>query len=127
MMAAPLLVEKNNNDLAKWSQAIKDILLNREVIAVDQDALGKQGHRVLQRGSIEVWTKPLSDGTTAVAFFNLGKNGQSVKVRWTELQLGKVRSVRDLWRKTNIGNLTEGYEGTLATHRAVLLKVDAGQ
>ncbi len=127
MMATPLLVEKNNNDLAKWTSAIKDILLNREVIAVDQDALGKQGHRLLQKGSIEVWSKPLSDGTTAVALFNLGKNEQKVNFRWKELRLGNVRSVRDLWRKTEVGNLTEGYEGTLSTHSAVLLKVAAGQ
>ncbi len=76
IMAAPLLVEKNNNDLAKWTPAIKDILLNKEVIAVDQDAMGKQGHQVLQQGLMEVWAKPLSDGATAVALFNRGEKEQ---------------------------------------------------
>src|SRR5579862_4399993 len=127
IMAAPLLVEKNNNDIAKWTPPIKDILLNREVIAVDQDALGKQGHRVLQRGPIEAWTKPLSDGSTAVALFNRGEQEQKVDVRWEELQLGNVRSVRDLWRKMDAGNLTSGYEGTLSRHGAVLFKVATGQ
>jgi len=126
MMAAPLLVEKNNNDLAKWTPAIEKILLNKEVIAVDQDDLGIQGHRVLQQGLTEVWTKPLSDGTTAVALFNLGEEEQKVNVRWQELQLKNVRSVRDLWRSIDLGNLTEGYEGTLPVHGAALLKVTAG-
>jgi alpha-galactosidase len=127
IMAAPLLIERNNNDIARWTSAIKDILLNREVIAVDQDALGKQGHRVLQQGPIEVWTKPLFDGMTAVALFNRGAKEQNVNVRWEELQLSNVRSVRDLWRKIDVGNLTEGYAGTLSMHGAVLLKVAAGQ
>lgn len=127
MMAAPLLVDKNNNDLAKWTPEILSILLNREVIAVDQDALGNQGHRVLQQGTIEVWTKPLSDDTTAVALFNRGEIEQNVNVRWEELQLRNVASVRDLWRKSDVGNRQYGYEGTLPVHGAVLLKVAAGR
>ena len=127
IMAAPLLIERNNNDIARWTSAIKDILLNRDVIAVDQDALGKQGHRTFQQGPVEVWTKPLSDGTTAVAVFNRGEKEQNVNFRWEELRLSNVRSVRDLWRKSDVGNLTEGYAGTLSMHGAVLLKVAAGQ
>ena len=127
IMAAPLLVEKNNNDLTKWSPAIRAILLNKEVIAVDQDALGKQGHRVLQQGLMEVWAKPLSDGTTAVALFNRGDKEQKVSVRWEELQLKNVSSIRDLWRKTDGGNPSKGYEGTLPVHGAALLKVTAEQ
>lgn len=123
VMAAPLLVEKNNNKVAKWSTAIKGILLNREVIAVDQDALGIQGHRALKQGPMEVWTKPLSDHTTAVALFNLGEEERKVNLRWEELQLKNVRRVRDLWRNTDVGNLTQSYEATLPLHGAVLLKV----
>ena len=126
IMAAPLLVEKNNNELAKWTPAIKDILLNKEVIAVDQDAMGKQGHRVFQQGLMEVWAKPLADGATAVALFNRGEKEQKVNIRWEELQLKNVRGVRDLWQKIDLGNLSEGYEGTLPVHGAVLLKVRAG-
>jgi len=123
IMAAPLLVEKNNNDLAKWTPAIKEILLNKEVVAVDQDALGKQGHRVFKQGLIEAWSKPLSGGTTAVALFNRGKEEHKVSVRWADLQLGNVQSVRDLWRKKDLGNLAEGYQGTIPGHGSVLLKV----
>ena len=78
IMAAPVLVEKNNNDLVKWTPAIKDISLNKEVIAVDHDAMGKQGHRVFQQGLMEVWAKPLADGSTAVALFNRGEKEQDL-------------------------------------------------
>ena len=104
----------------------RDILLNKEVIAVDQDAMGKQGHRVFQQGRMEVWAKPLADGTTAVALFNRGEKEQKVNIRWEQLQLKNVRSVRDLWHKIDLANPTEGYEGTLPVHGAALLKVTAG-
>ena len=55
MMAAPLIA---GNDIAAMTQATHDILTNREVIAVDQDALGVQGHRVWREGTREVWMKP---------------------------------------------------------------------
>ena len=103
----------------------RDILLNKEVIAVDQDAMGKQGHRVFEQGRMEVGAKPLVDGTTAVALFNRGEKEQKVNFRWEELHLKNVRSVRDLWHKIDLGNLAEGYEVTLPVHGAVLLKVTA--
>jgi alpha-galactosidase len=76
---------------------------------------------------MEVWAKPLSDGTTAVALFNRGDKDQKVNVRWEQIQLKNVRSVRDLWRKTDVGNPSKGYEETLPVHGAALLKVTAEQ
>jgi alpha-galactosidase len=125
IMAAPLLVEQNNNDLATWTPEIVDILTNREVIAVDQDILGKQGQRAFRQGSIEAWEKPLSDGSTAVALFNRGEAEQMVRIAWNELGIRNVRSVRDLWRKSDLGSLPKGYEGAVPVHGAVLLKVAA--
>ncbi|HEY1890740.1 MAG TPA: glycoside hydrolase family 27 protein [Steroidobacteraceae bacterium] len=125
IMAAPLFVGLANNPMASWTPAVKAILMNKEVIAVDQDALGIQGHMVLRRGPIEVWTRRLSGGSTAVAAFNLGKKARNVHIRWGELGLGKVRGVRDLWRKGDLESLPGGYEGALPAHGAVLLKVIA--
>jgi len=76
---------------------------------------------------MEVWAKTLSDGTTAVALFNRGDKEQKVNVRWEEIQLKSVRSVRDLWRNTDAENPSKGYEETLAVHGAALLKVTAEQ
>jgi alpha-galactosidase len=65
----------------------KDILLNREVLAVDKDPLGRQGRRVAQNGTVEIWAKPLHDGSVAVALFNRGSGMANVSVRWSQLSL----------------------------------------
>jgi alpha-galactosidase len=70
MMAAPLIA---GNDVAAMSEATKAILLNREVIAVDQDPLGVQGHRVWKEGTNEIWLKPLNGGRQALLLFNRGQ------------------------------------------------------
>lgn len=69
MLAAPLLA---GNDLAHMTPQVKAILTRREVIAIDQDPLGKQGTRAYTEGEVEVWTRPLSHGGLAVAVFNVG-------------------------------------------------------
>ena len=66
LLAAPLLA---GNDLSKMTPETLAILTNPEVIAVDQDPLGIQGHRVAQEGQLEVWVKPLADGSKAVGLF----------------------------------------------------------
>ena len=125
IMAAPLFVGLANNPMSAWTPAVKAILMNKEVIAVDQDALGIQGHLVLHRGPIEVWMRRLSGGSRAVAAFNLGKTARKVQIRWQDFGLGKVRGVRDLWHKRDLGGQPGGYEGALPAHGAVLLKVAA--
>jgi alpha-galactosidase len=69
MMAAPLIA---GNDVAAMTPATREILLNRDVIAVDQDPLGAQGHRVARDGQREVWVKPMADGGRALLFWNRG-------------------------------------------------------
>ncbi len=60
VLGAPLLA---GNDLSQMSEADKGILMNRDVIAIDQDALGRGGDRVRQIGDISVWERPLSGRT----------------------------------------------------------------
>ena len=96
MMAAPLIT---GNDLRAMSAETKSILLNEEVIAVDQDSLGAQGRKVLDRGyGAQVWVKPLTDGSRAVAVLNLAEKEADLYLRWSDigLPLGAA-SVRDLW------------------------------
>jgi len=69
MLAAPLIA---GNDLRNMTPEIRDILTNKEVIAVDQDPLGRQGRRVWKGGDLEVWGKQLQDGGRAVALLNRG-------------------------------------------------------
>jgi alpha-galactosidase len=121
MLAAPLLL---GNDLHAMTPQIRDLLTNREVIAVDQDRLGKPGRRVLRNNDVEIWTKPMSDGKTAVAIFNRGKHPAAVSVRWAELELADPRQVRDLWAHADLENPGGIYATTVAPHGAVLLSVD---
>jgi alpha-galactosidase len=112
-----------SHDPRDMTPEIKALLTNREVIAVDQDQLGKQGHRVLQRGAAEVWIRPLSDGTTAVALFNRGETPADIDIRWPELGLGKASAVRDLWQQQNLSPQRERFRAALPPHGTVLLRV----
>ena len=71
MLAAPLLA---GNNLSEMSPEIREVLTNREVIALDQDANGKQAERIFAEGPTEIWSRPLSDGSVALAVFNFGEN-----------------------------------------------------
>src|SRR6266446_883617 len=84
LRAAPLLA---GNDLRSMSPDTLAILANRGVIAIDQDPLGRQGHRVRADESTEVWERPLASGAHAVGLFNRGTSPAHVEVRWSELGL----------------------------------------
>ncbi|MGI4804745.1 MAG: glycoside hydrolase family 27 protein [Janthinobacterium lividum] len=79
MIAAPLIA---GNDIRNMSAAIKNILSNKEVIAVDQDALGVQGYQYSVKDSLETWLKPLQGGDWAVCFLNRGSKVQKVDFDW---------------------------------------------
>ncbi len=122
MMAAPLIA---GNDLRNMSQATKDILMNAEVIAVDQDAAGKQGTRVHADGSLEVWAKPLKQkDAVAVLLFNRSEAAADITCNWSDagLRPGKAR-VRDLWAHADRGVFTDSFKGNVPSHGVVMLKI----
>jgi len=120
MLSAPLLI---GCDMTKMSPFIVSLFSNDEVLAVNQDSLGRQGWRATQDGQKEVWVKPLADGSTAVAFFNRGNAPADVSVQWSALKLTGPQSLRDLWRQKDIGIQQTGYTITVAPHGAELFKV----
>ncbi len=120
LLAAPLLA---GNDLANMQPEILSILTNREVIAIDQDPLGVEGHRVWQVGPIQIWVKPLADGSKAVGIFNTGEPQEPVTVQFRDLGVGKSAMVRDLWAGKDLGRLQNSFTATVPTHGVVLLKV----
>lgn len=120
LLAAPLLA---GNDVRQMSEAAKAVLLNREVIAVNQDKLGRQARRVSQDGNTEVWTRPLAGGAWAVGLFNRGAEPAKVTLKLSEIGVtGKVK-VRDLWahadKSAAEGDLAETVEG----HGVVMLRL----
>jgi alpha-galactosidase len=120
MLAAPLLA---GNDLRQMTPETLSILTNREVIAVDQDKLGKQGSRVLKLGDREVWTRQLSGGDVAVAFFNRAKDEAKVTMKWADLGITPKRKARDLWLHQNVELSTPEYSTSIPGHGVVMLRV----
>ncbi len=120
MLSAPLLI---GCDMPKMSPFIVSLFSNDEVLAVNQDALGRQGWRARQDGQTEVWMKPLAGGSLAVAFFNRGDSPADVSVQWADLKLTGPQAVRDLWRQKDAGVQQAGYSAHVAPHGAELFKV----
>lgn len=123
ILAAPLLT---GNNLAAMDAVTRDLLTNPEVIAIDQDPLGVQGHRIKQEGPVEVWMKPLKDGSAAVGLFNRGWGAMSVTLDFRDPGFGNAADVRDLWAKKDLGRFQEKYSATVPQHGAVLIKVKKG-
>jgi alpha-galactosidase len=96
VLAAPLFA---GNDLTTMSPTVRQILLNREVIAVDQDPLGVEGRRIYHDGVGQVWLKPLADGSAAVVLLNTGQDSRWMATSARELGLRQapVYAARDLW------------------------------
>jgi alpha-galactosidase len=122
LFAAPLMA---GNDIRSMSKETHDILTNREVIAVDQDPLGIQGRRVRDRGTLEVWMKPLADGSRAVILFNRGTETAPVAARWEDIGLFPEGQavVRDLWKKADVGTFTGSYRADVEPHGVVMVRV----
>jgi alpha-galactosidase len=122
ILAAPLMA---GNDVRSMSDATRAILTAPEVIAVDQDPLGRQGRRVRQENGVEIWARELASGARAVALLNRGESAARGEVTWD--LLGGSRShaarVRDLWERQDVGVRTEGYDVSLAPHSAAFLSV----
>jgi len=121
ILAAPLLA---GNDLEHMSQEILEILINKDVIAVDQDPAGKQGTRVSKSGDGEVWAKPLADGSKAVGLFNRGSSEATVAVNWSDVGFKRPpQHGRDLWRHKDVTLGTAQFSTAVPSHGVVLLRV----
>ncbi len=120
LLAAPLFA---GNDLTKMSPATLAILTNPEVIAVDQDPAGIQGHRVWQEGPLEIWMKPLSDGSQAVGLFNTEETPMTMTLNFEVLGLTEQVEVRDLWERKSKGIFNQSFTTRVPRHGVILLKV----
>ncbi len=120
LTASPLLA---GNDIRKMSDTTKSILLNKEVIAVDQDPLGKQASPV-KNGNLETWVKPLKDGSVAVGVVNLDSAPANATVKAADLGLkGAVRSASDLWTHKDVKFANGEYSASVPAHGILMLRV----
>jgi alpha-galactosidase len=122
LLAAPLMA---GNDLRNMSPATREILTNKDVIAVNQDPMGMEATRVRKDGDLEVWAKQLQDGSRAVVLFNRGAAQENVVVNWEDLgypsHLGAA--VRDLWQHKDLGKFAGKFGAPVASHGVVMVTI----
>ncbi|WP_456985090.1 NPCBM/NEW2 domain-containing protein [Kitasatospora sp. cg17-2] len=123
-MAAPLLI---GTDLRTADRAAYDILLNRDVIAVDQDPLGRQGVVVSSAGGLVVMAKPLADGSVSVTLTNETAATATVATTVSAVGLGNAASyeVKDLWSKAT-SSTTGAVAAAVPPHGTVMYRVAPG-
>ncbi len=120
LQAAPLLI---GADLSKIDEWTTNILGNREVLAVNQDVLGKPAGRKMSDGWVEVWARPLEDGTIAVGLFNRSPEAATVTAKFSDLGLSGSQPVRDLWLHKDLARAQNEFSATVPRHGAVLVKI----
>jgi len=123
MLAAPLLA---GNNLSQLTPEITAVLTNREVIAIDQDPLGKQAERIFAEGPIEIWSRPLADGGRALAIFNFGEDEsflRGIPLHLKEAGAGSGWKARDIWAAKDLGPIGDDYKFTLKRHASLLLRL----
>lgn len=119
IMASPLIA---TNDVRNMNEATKQILLNGEVIAVNQDALGAQGERKIANDQWNVFVKPLVNGDYAIAILNRNDSIQTSSVNFNDLGLPGKYEIRDLWQHKTIGK-AKGWNGTVLSHETKLFRL----
>ncbi len=119
MMAAPLTA---SCDLLNMSETTKRILMNKELIAVNQDQLGKQAVREVNTGALNVFVKPLSNGDHAVAILNLGKTPKDFKVDFAGIGLPGRYKIRDLWKHEAAGS-GASWQGNVRSHETKVFRL----
>jgi alpha-galactosidase len=122
LMAAPLMA---GNDLRSMTPEIRDILTNKEVIAIDQDPMGRQGRRVWKDGDFEVWAKQLQNGDRAVILLNRSRSSHEITVTWEQIGYPAHFSaaLRDLWGHKDLGKFTGKFSAPVESHGVVMVTV----
>jgi alpha-galactosidase len=123
MACSPLMI---GCDVRALDQETAGLLLNREVLAVNQDPLGRPAWRVKQIGCCEIWKKPLADGAVAVALVNRGSSGSDVALKAGEVGLlDTPKLIRNLWAQEDIADFRAELTQRVQPHETILLKIAA--
>lgn len=132
MLSAPLIA---GNDLRKMSIQTKDILTNRDLIAIDQDSLGIAAYPGEAVNGLETWIKPLKNGNWAICFLNRSDTVQDVNYDWAKNSFndsfsksaakftGAAHQLHDVWRNKNAGTTKVNFKTSIPSHDVVLLLI----
>ncbi|KAK8799609.1 hypothetical protein WA158_006157 [Blastocystis sp. Blastoise] len=121
ILAAPLYMTNDLRNITSWA---KEILINKEVIAVDQDVLGKQGYRVTATEiDAQVWVRELANGEWAIALMNRADEPMDITATFSDFCKVKSFALRNLFTHMDIGVATEKYTATqIPAHGVVMLR-----
>lgn len=119
IMAAPIMI---SSDVRSMSNETKELYLNKDMIAINQDSLGVQGHRISDVNGKQVWTKPLKNGDIAVALLNNNSSTQTVECNFADLGVEGEVEVRDAWKKKDLGAVSH-VSIELPAHGSALLRL----
>jgi len=120
LQAAPLMIGADMSLLDPWTV---DLLTNDEVLDVTTDTLGVAGGPVWKEGRLEVWARPLHDGSWAVGLFNRGLKPYPVTARFEDIGLSGTQPVRDIWQQEDLGDYEDSFTVEVPRHGAVMIKV----
>jgi alpha-galactosidase len=132
MLAAPLAA---GNDLRKMSSQTRDILTNKEMIAVDQDARGIAAFKMVMPDSLEMWVKPLKNNELAICFLNRTASSKKIDMDWKDYNISDAQSgleihfdnqyfsIRDLWLKKDAGKTDKKLVREIASHEVIVFKL----
>lgn len=123
MMSSPLAA---TNDLRSMNEATKNILLNKEIIAINQDALGAQAERKIHTDNWDVFVRPLSTGEYAVAILNRSNTKATYSLNFAELGLAYSYQLYDVWQHEVIGK-GKSWTGEVQAHETKVLRMKKGK
>ncbi len=119
LLSSPLLI---GCDMSQLDDFTLGLLTNDEVLAIDQDALGKSARKVFEKDKVQVWVKELSAGNKAIGIFNLDEKANKATIHFTDIKLPSQLVLRDLWRQENLGAFKNSYSASIPAHGVVLLQ-----
>lgn len=120
MFASPLLI---SFDISNMNEATKNILTNKEVIAINQDPMGQQAELIYSADGNEIYSKELENGDVAVAFLNRNATSTTMEISLSNLHIEKRVLLRDLITKKNIGKVKDKITATVESHEVKLYRV----
>jgi alpha-galactosidase len=123
LQAAPLLI---GADMAQFDSFTTALMTNHEVLEVNQDVLGRGASRIYQRERLELWARPLADGTIAAGLFNRGLQAAKMTATWKELGITGPQPVRDLWLQRDLGTSNGELSVVVPAHGTILVKIGRG-
>lgn len=120
LLSSPLLI---GCDMSKLDDFTYNLISNDEVIAIDQDALGKQAQQRIKTDTYQVWVKELEDGSLAVGIFNMSETSSKITLNFSDIGLTGTYRLRDLWEQKDLGMTEKSFSSTIPPHGVRLLKI----